>query len=110
MAHRSTSRTGAVGSRWSSAMAGRRNYSRRNHHAKGVLAGVAIMTSLNPVGGREPLFLDDLHVGQRFTSGRHEIDEEQVKAFAKQFDPQPFHLDAEAATATLFQGLAASGW
>jgi acyl dehydratase len=71
---------------------------------------VAIMTDLNQVGEKQPLFLDDLHVGQRFTSGRHLIDEEQIKAFAQQFDPQPFHLDAEAAKDTLFEGLVASGW
>jgi acyl dehydratase len=56
------------------------------------------------------LFLDDLHVGQRFSSGSHKIDEVQIKAFAAQFDPQPFHLDDAAAKATLFGGLAASGW
>lgn len=56
------------------------------------------------------LYLDDLHVGQRFRSASHQIDEAQVKAFAKQFDPQPFHLDAEAAKDMLFQGLVASGW
>ncbi len=56
------------------------------------------------------LYLDDLHVGQRFTSGTHRIDEAQILAFAKQFDPQPFHLDAVAAKATFFQGLVASGW
>src|SRR4051812_25125014 len=39
------------------------------------------------------LFLDDLHVGQRFASGSHTIDEAQIKAFAAQFDPQPFHTD-----------------
>jgi acyl dehydratase len=71
---------------------------------------VAIMTNLNQAGARATLFLDDLGVGDRFTSGTHEIDEEQVKAFAKQFDPQPFHLDAEAAKATFFGGLVASGW
>jgi acyl dehydratase len=38
------------------------------------------------------------------------MDEGQVRAFAGQFDPQPFHLDAEAARATLFGGLVASGW
>jgi acyl dehydratase len=54
--------------------------------------------------------LDDLHVGQRFTSGTHAVDAGQIKAFAEQFDPQPFHLDDEAAKATLFGGLAASGW
>ena len=56
------------------------------------------------------LFLDDLSVGQRFSSASHTIDEAQIKAFAVQFDPQPFHLDDEAAKATLFGGLAASGW
>lgn len=38
------------------------------------------------------------------------MDEAQIRAFAAAFDPQPFHLDAEAARATLFGGLAASGW
>jgi acyl dehydratase len=56
------------------------------------------------------LFLDDLNVGQRFSSGSHTIDAAQIKAFAAQFDPQPFHLDGEAAKATLFGALAASGW
>jgi len=63
--------------------------------------------------GKSPsnaLFLEDLRVGQRFSSGFHTIDEAQIKAFAAQFDPQPFHLDGEAAKATLFGGLAASGW
>lgn len=56
------------------------------------------------------LYLDDLVVGQRFVSGTHLIDEQQIKAFAKQFDPQPFHLDDDAAKETLFGGLVASGW
>jgi acyl dehydratase len=56
------------------------------------------------------LYLDDLHIGQCFTSGTHVVDEEQIKAFARQFDPQPFHLDNEAAKNTLFFGPAASGW
>jgi len=56
------------------------------------------------------LYLDDLTVGQRFTSGTHAIDEAQIKAFARQFDPQPFHLDEAAARDTMFAGLAASGW
>jgi acyl dehydratase len=68
------------------------------------------MTKQSQPGGKAPLFLDDLRVGQRFTSGTHLIDEGQIKAFAQQFDPQPFHLDAEAAKGTLFQGLVASGW
>src|SRR5262245_49612987 len=56
------------------------------------------------------LYLDDLHVGQRFTSAGHTIDEAQIKAFAVQFDPQPFHTDEETAKNTFFKGLAASGW
>ena len=56
------------------------------------------------------LYLDDLHVGQRFTSGTHTLDEGQVIAFASQFDPQPFHLDGGAAKGTFFDGLVASGW
>lgn len=60
--------------------------------------------------GAALFYLDDLHVGQRFTSGSHVLDEAQIKAFAREFDPQPFHLDDEAAKATLFAGLAGSGW
>jgi acyl dehydratase len=56
------------------------------------------------------LYLDDLHVGYRHTSGTHTIDEAEIKAFAHQFDPQPFHLDDAAAKGSLFRGLAASGW
>ncbi|PNG27982.1 MaoC family dehydratase [Methylocella silvestris] len=61
-------------------------------------------------GDGERLFLDDLKVGQRFLSGSCEVDASEIKAFAAQFDPQPFHLDEEAAKASLFGGLAASGW
>ena len=42
---------------------------------------------------REHLFLEDLHVGQIFTSASHRLDVEQIKHFAEEFDPQPFHLD-----------------
>ncbi|BCG99857.1 MaoC family dehydratase [Mesorhizobium sp. 131-2-5] len=65
------------------------------------------MSNRSPAGR---LYLDDLHVGQRFVSASHTIDEQQIKAFAAQFDPQPFHMDADAAADTLFKGLAASGW
>jgi len=68
------------------------------------------MSNLNPGEEKATLYLEDLRVGQRFVSGTHRIDEEQIRAFAGQFDPQPFHLDAEAAKATLFGGLVASGW
>lgn len=56
------------------------------------------------------LYLEDLHVGQRFTSGTYLMDEERIKSFAAEFDPQPFHLDDAAARATVFNGLSASGW
>ncbi|MDH0048254.1 MaoC family dehydratase [Comamonas terrigena] len=56
------------------------------------------------------LYLDDLYVGQTFVSGEHLLDEAQIIAYARQFDPQVFHLDPEAAKHTFFQGLAASGW
>ena len=66
------------------------------------------MTKALPDDGK--LYLDDLHVGQAFTSAVHVLDEDQIKAFARQFDPQPFHLDDESARHTIFAGLAASGW
>jgi acyl dehydratase len=56
------------------------------------------------------LFFEDLSVGQRFESRAQPVEPEAIKAFAREFDPQPFHLDGEAAKATLFGGLAASGW
>jgi acyl dehydratase len=56
------------------------------------------------------LYLEDLSPGDRFTSGEHALDEAQIIEFAQRFDPQPFHLDPQAAKGTLFQGLAASGW
>ena len=56
------------------------------------------------------LYLEDFSVGRRFTSSAHTLDAEQIKAFARQFDPQPFHTDDAAAQQSFFQGLAASGW
>lgn len=58
----------------------------------------------------ESLYLEQQHVGRRFTSADHSIDEGQIKAFAAAFDPQPFHLDDLAASKSIFGGLAASGW
>ena len=56
------------------------------------------------------LYLDDLQVGQRFTSETYAVDASKIKQFAAEFDPQPFHLDETAAEASVFRGLAASGW
>ncbi|WMD21454.1 MaoC family dehydratase [Achromobacter seleniivolatilans] len=57
-----------------------------------------------------PLYLEDLTVGDVFTSESYQLDSDQIIQFASQFDPQPFHLDADAAKDSFFQGLAASGW
>lgn len=63
-----------------------------------------------PADARKLLYLDDLQIGQRFESGTYLIDELQIKQFATQFDPQPFHLDADAAKDSFFGELVASGW
>jgi len=57
------------------------------------------------------LYLDDLQPGQKFRGvTTTPVDEAAIKTFARQYDPQPFHLDDAAARATMFGGLAASGW
>jgi acyl dehydratase/ribonuclease HI len=91
-------------------------------------ADAAANAALDHTGGVKPAFasseppkavtpapakafgLEDLHIGQRFTSGVYEMDEARMKAFAAEFDPQPFHLDDSAARRSIFRGLAASGW
>ena len=55
-------------------------------------------------------YLEDYAVGQKFGSGRIRVDKDRIKAFAAEFDPQPFHLDEALASDTIFRGLAASGW
>jgi acyl dehydratase len=55
-------------------------------------------------------YLEDFAAGQTYGSGRAVVDPARIKAFAAEFDPQPFHLDDEAASRTMFGGLAASGW
>ena len=55
-------------------------------------------------------YLEDFVIGQTFGSGQLLIEKERARAFALEFDPQPFHLDEEAAQRTIFGGLAASGW
>lgn len=56
------------------------------------------------------LHLEDLHIGQRFRSDTARLTADEIRQFAAQWDPQPFHLDEAAARASLFGGLAASGW
>ncbi|HEX9396659.1 MAG TPA: MaoC family dehydratase [Burkholderiales bacterium] len=55
-------------------------------------------------------YLEDFVVGQTYGSGRLTVDKDRIKSFAAEFDPQPFHLDEDAARASIFRGLAASGW
>ena len=55
-------------------------------------------------------FFEDLKKGERFKSATYEVSEEQIIAFAREFDPQPFHLDAIVARQTMFKDLIASGW
>jgi acyl dehydratase len=55
-------------------------------------------------------YLEDFSVGQTYGSGRLRVEEERIKSFAAEFDPQPFHLDADAARESILDGLAASGW
>jgi acyl dehydratase len=55
-------------------------------------------------------YLEDFAVGQVFKSGRKRVDKGEIFAFAREFDPQPYHLDEEAARRSPFGGLAASGW
>jgi acyl dehydratase len=62
----------------------------------------------SPVAGGR--YLEDFAVGQTYGSGRLRVDEERIKSFAAEFDPQPFHLNAEAARNSILGGLAASGW
>jgi acyl dehydratase len=55
-------------------------------------------------------WFEDLAIGMRFKSDAAEISEKEIKQFAAKYDPQPFHLDDEAARNTIFKGLASSGW
>lgn len=56
-------------------------------------------------------YLEDFEAGQTYRGpSRIRIDKERIKAFAAEFDPQPFHLDEKAASESIFRGLAASGW
>jgi acyl dehydratase len=64
------------------------------------------VTAKNP----ELLYLDDLSIGQVFESDSLRVDANEMLGFARSFDPQPFHLDPQAAESSVFGALAASGW
>ena len=55
-------------------------------------------------------FFEDIAVGEKRALGRHTFAVEEIKAFARRFDPQPFHVDDAAATSSHFGALVASGW
>ena len=65
------------------------------------------MTAESPPATR---FWDDIGAGERFVTGQLGITEEEILTFAREFDPQPYHLDRAAADASIFGGLCASGW
>lgn len=56
------------------------------------------------------LYFEDIEIGHRSAFGRYEVTREEVIEFASKYDPQPFHLDDEAAAKTFFGRIAASGW
>jgi len=64
---------------------------------------------MQPLRMKERYF-EDLKVGDRFKSQAYNVSEEQIISFAREFDPQPFHLDRAIADKTMFGGLIASGW
>jgi len=55
-------------------------------------------------------YFEDLKAGERFKSATYEVSKEQITSFAREFDPQPVHLDGAVARQTIFKGLIASGW
>ena len=55
-------------------------------------------------------YAEDYRVGEIVDVGEYTLTKDEIIAFAQQWDPQPFHLDEEAAAATMFGGLIASGW
>ena len=59
---------------------------------------------MSPKNSEIQLYLEDLSLGKEFVSGEHQLDEEQIISFATQFDPQPFHLDTQAAQGSFFKG------
>jgi acyl dehydratase len=78
-----------------------------------VMAGCAtrriVVISNNRIGYMIEFF-EDAFIGMRFRSAELVVSEADIKRFAGEFDPQPMHLDDDAARKTIFKGLAASGW
>jgi len=62
------------------------------------------------MSGRLERYFEDYALGETFGSGTVTVTAERIKSFGREFDPQPFHTDEEAARHTFFGGLVASGW
>jgi acyl dehydratase len=56
------------------------------------------------------MWFEDVPLGEKFTIGSYTFTEENIIAFARKYDPQPFHLDRAAAARSPYGGLIASGW
>ncbi|MEN3363147.1 MAG: hypothetical protein V7606_421 [Burkholderiales bacterium] len=56
------------------------------------------------------IYFEDFKVGNTINAGSRTITEDEIISFAKQYDPQPFHVDKEAAKESIYGGLIASGW
>jgi len=61
-------------------------------------------------GARKHVYFEDFFVGQEIDLGARKVSEEEIIAFAREFDPQPFHVDRDAAGASIYGGVIASGW
>src|SRR3954449_5115033 len=70
----------------------------------------ASLHGAGPEAASSRLYLEDFATGQVYTAGPTPVSADAIKAYARQFDPQPFHTDEELARSTFFQGLVASGW
>ena len=60
--------------------------------------------------GRTQWYFEDFFVGQEIDLGARPVTEEEIIAFAREFDPQPFHVDRDAAAGSIYGGVIASGW
>jgi acyl dehydratase len=71
---------------------------------------VNLWEETGPAPSRLSMYADDRAIGEMIELGRHTFTSDEIIAFARQFDPQPFHLSEEAGRRSLFGGLSASGW
>lgn len=82
---------------------------RRGAGRNRVCAGLALTPNGKNIVTDKTIYWDDLAVGAVYEGGRYVMDRDRIKSFAAEFDPRPTHMDDDAAAATLFGGLSASG-